>query len=141
MGRYRHDSGGRLEMCWPDAFNDLLDLAHPHSQLDPDGTFVRAEAVLVKHGWDISEPGKLREFLAVFDGPQKKRRSRYIPKAVRARVLTPGVCAACGTSGPLHVDHKRPFSRGGSSHPSNLQALCGPCNINKGARSMSEWSR
>ena len=33
----------------------------------------------------------------------------------------------------LHVDHIRPCRRGGTADPWNLQALCGVCNIAKGA--------
>jgi 5-methylcytosine-specific restriction protein A len=32
------------------------------------------------------------------------------------------------------VDHIIPKARGGTDHPSNLQAACAPCNAEKGAR-------
>jgi 5-methylcytosine-specific restriction endonuclease McrA len=38
-----------------------------------------------------------------------------------------------------HVDHIIPLARGGSDGPDNLQLLCPPCNISKGARTMLEW--
>lgn len=34
----------------------------------------------------------------------------------------------------LQVDHRIPRSKGGTHHPSNLQALCFGCNAKKGAR-------
>jgi hypothetical protein len=47
-------------------------------------------------------------------------------------------CQACGraaTDGvPLHVDHKRPRSLGGTDDMDNLWTLCSPCNLGKGAR-------
>lgn len=55
-----------------------------------------------------------------------------------------GRCAAAHCRTPLdnfHIDHKNPISRGGSNYPRNLQLLCAPCNINKGARTMREWNR
>lgn len=43
-------------------------------------------------------------------------------------------CRSCGVSGvPYHVDHVEPISRGGTNAPENLQILCAPCNLAKGA--------
>jgi 5-methylcytosine-specific restriction endonuclease McrA len=42
-------------------------------------------------------------------------------------------CQTCGKPATC-VDHIRPLARGGSDHPSNLRASCGPCNQSKGAR-------
>lgn len=52
-------------------------------------------------------------------------------------------CAACAISlrGGYEVDHIQPLSRGGSNWPSNLQALCMPCNRSKGAREPAEFVR
>lgn len=47
-------------------------------------------------------------------------------------------CQSCGTTqGPFHIDHIRPFSKGGWQDPRNLQTLCVPCNSAKGA----SWER
>lgn len=50
--------------------------------------------------------------------------------------LQSGACATCGTSieGGYHVDHLFPLALGGTSHWLNLQLLCPPCNIRKGAK-------
>lgn len=46
-----------------------------------------------------------------------------------------GKCLRCGTSaGPWHVDHIVPVARGGGHDRGNLQVLCAPCNLRKGAR-------
>jgi 5-methylcytosine-specific restriction enzyme A len=40
-------------------------------------------------------------------------------------------CQACGQRAG-HVDHVVPVDAGGADHPSNLQALCADCNLEKG---------
>jgi 5-methylcytosine-specific restriction endonuclease McrA len=40
-------------------------------------------------------------------------------------------CLACGSEGPLTVDHILPISSGGTSSIDNLQPLCKPCNTRK----------
>jgi 5-methylcytosine-specific restriction endonuclease McrA len=48
------------------------------------------------------------------------------------------VCQQCGAAkGPFHVDHIRPYSKGGWNVEGNLQLLCAPCNLRKGAT----WSK
>ncbi|MBD2210238.1 HNH endonuclease [Nostoc linckia FACHB-104] len=71
---------------------------------------------------------------------ETKKRSRYIPLSVRFAVLQRDghKCVSCGRFPPevtLEVDHKEPFSKGGSNDISNLQTLCYKCNRGKGARS------
>ncbi len=43
-------------------------------------------------------------------------------------------CLACGSAGPLTVDHVIPLEKGGTNDISNIQPLCGPCNRRKGTR-------
>lgn len=52
-----------------------------------------------------------------------------------AYALTDGLCAICGSSliDSFHVDHRQPFSKGGETELSNLQATCPKCNLSKGA--------
>jgi len=71
--------------------------------------------------------------------PKSKKRSRYIPAAVRVSVLNRDgyKCVFCGRSArqiQLEVDHILPFSKGGSNDMSNLQTLCSECNKGKAAR-------
>ena len=69
----------------------------------------------------------------------KKKRSRYISSTVRFAVLTRdnNRCVACGLTSretQLQVDHKIPFSKGGSNDIDNLQTLCIDCNRGKSDR-------
>lgn len=45
------------------------------------------------------------------------------------------MCQICKEplTGSFHADHKKPFSKGGWTVTKNGQALCGPCNLKKGA--------
>lgn len=60
----------------------------------------------------------------------------HIPDSTKADLLIASDlrCSICGKElqGKYHADHINPASRGGSSHPSNLQALCPQCNLSKG---------
>ncbi len=42
-------------------------------------------------------------------------------------------CIECGCRERLEIDHIYPIARGGTNELTNLQTLCGPCNVNKGA--------
>jgi len=43
-------------------------------------------------------------------------------------------CKRCGSTTDLHVDHRRPLSKGGTNRLGNLQWLCRACNLRKGVR-------
>jgi len=66
-------------------------------------------------------------------------RSRFINTTLRAAVLIRDncICRLCGASPAkdpavtLHVDHIRPWSKGGETVLANLQTLCAPCNRGK----------
>lgn len=53
-----------------------------------------------------------------------------------------GFCAACYEKikgKKYHVDHIKPIALGGDNWPSNLQILCPPCNMSKGAKPTEEF--
>lgn len=58
-----------------------------------------------------------------------------------------GMCANCNSklfkSGAkkYHVDHIMPLALGGSNWPENLQCLCPPCNLSKGAKHPDAWAK
>lgn len=67
--------------------------------------------------------------------------NRNIPMQIRAAVVARdgGVCRYCGdVSGPFHLDHVQPFSRGGEHTHENLVVACVACNLAKGSRTAKE---
>ena len=64
--------------------------------------------------------------------PQSTARSRVINEKIRLQILKRDnyKCQKCGRSPAthagifLHIDHKKPFSKGGSNEIENLQTLC-----------------
>jgi 5-methylcytosine-specific restriction endonuclease McrA len=60
-----------------------------------------------------------------------------IPLKIREGVMRRdgGRCQECGSTENLAIDHRVPWTEGGSStDPENLQVLCRTCNSRKGAR-------
>lgn len=45
-------------------------------------------------------------------------------------------CLACGSDGPLTIDHIVPVSRGGANTAANVQPLCATCNTSKGTKTI-----
>ena len=58
-----------------------------------------------------------------------------------------GRCPDCGDRlmligpAPAHADHIMPLALGGSNDVRNLQLLCAPCNLTKGARDPLDHAR
>lgn len=69
----------------------------------------------------------------------KIEKSRTIPLSIRVKVLSRDnfKCVFCGKSPAihpgiiLHIDHIKPFSKGGDNSLENLQTLCNKCNLGK----------
>lgn len=75
----------------------------------------------------VRDPERVREY------------TRSIQPSVRAELLRQYNyrCALCGEDLRKikhHIDHIKPFSKGGTSNHENLQPLCGSCNLAKGNR-------
>lgn len=89
---------------------------------------LRAVGLLVERNgtlWIALESLRVRDFESA---------RRKIPNDVRAEVLAAGLCANCGATDDLSVDHIRPVAVGGNNDILNLQCLCLPCNRRKGVR-------
>lgn len=79
---------------------------------------------------------------AMGEVPRKVQRPA-IPTNIRREVLRRDGrrCRYCGcTDGPFDIDHKLPWSRGGSHALDNLTVACAPCNRSKGALTAEEFS-
>lgn len=71
--------------------------------------------------------------------PQSTNRPRTINEKNRLQILMRDSykCQKCGRSPAthvgiyLHIDHRIPFSKGGSNEINNLQTLCNKCNLGK----------
>ena len=71
----------------------------------------------------------------IFGAPQRARPTFNQKDKEHLYASQKGKCNGCGTKFPLRnltIDHIKPFSKGGSDKPSNLQLLCGSCNSAKG---------
>jgi len=74
--------------------------------------------------------------------PRRREPGRIIPIGLRYRILNRNRfrCQLCGNSPAidvmcrLHVDHIKPFSKGGKTVGENLRTLCANCNIGRSNR-------
>ncbi len=126
--------------------NDL-DKAKGHSKFSL-GTYEKRfgswnkalEAFIVYINGSPESRGKIPESRSVkSEQKQSKRTPRKINWRLRAMVLIRDncICKMCGASPAkdssvvLHVDHIKPWSKGGETNLYNLRTLCSVCNIGK----------
>lgn len=76
--------------------------------------------------------------MATNGDPTKDAKRDYPRSLVRRAWERQGrLCNLCRRAIPfdlMHGDHIEPWAKGGATVPENLQALCGSCNLRKGAR-------
>lgn len=75
-------------------------------------------------------------------GPQAREPKKGAVSAEARAYVTARdkVCVYCGCdTGPYHIDHILPSSRGGTADVNNLALACAPCNIAKRNRTPEEW--
>lgn len=94
----------------------------------PDPCYLRTNA----HNWPRTSGAPSS---ALHIAPAGERNTRAIPQDVKIAVSVRdrGMCRQCGSRQNLHFDHVVPWSRGGANTVNNIQLLCGPCNLRKGA--------
>lgn len=79
-----------------------------------------------------------------FDEPQRARPSFSAKDKEFLFERQKGKCAGCEVKFPMRnmtVDHIKPFSKGGSEKPSNLQLLCNSCNSMKGNGTQAQFKK
>lgn len=90
-------------------------------------------------------------YITVYNRQQSQRRraqmrdstNHFSPEDIRNLLLhQEGRCAYCRQSfeSDWHIEHVVPLSRGGSNGPENVVLACADCNLNKGARTLQEWT-
>lgn len=95
---------------------------------NPKDDFHLCQKCITKAFEDIVEPN-LREPRLIY---QRISVSEKLRNAVFNR--DGKKCVLCDATNNLSLDHITPFSRGGETIYENLQTLCMPCNIKKGAK-------
>lgn len=97
------------------------------------GSWLKACEAFVKH-----KKGDI-EFIKLVN-EKSTSRNRAINEKTRLKILKRDSykCVYCGKSPAthpgivLHIDHIKPFSKGGDNSIANLQTLCNKCNLGKG---------
>jgi 5-methylcytosine-specific restriction endonuclease McrA len=109
----------------------------------------RERAIRYTAEWAVRNPKHAKELKALI---RRRRRSRELgsegshTRADLAAILKAQShrCAYCRSDlrkTKRHVDHIQPLARGGSNDRANLQYLCAPCNLAKGARDPVEFAQ
>lgn len=99
-----------------------------------------------KKAWYAANPGKLRAMRAAHRRTRRARKKGArgtVSAAAEMKLIKAqkGLCAACHRPfGPnFHRDHVMPLALGGQHEINNLQLLCPPCNLSKGAKHPADW--
>lgn len=89
-----------------------------------------------------------RAITAVYDARRRSRKAMtggsFTPLQIeRLKVLQRGKCACCHVKlgSNFHRDHITPLALGGSNDIHNIQLLCSPCNLSKGAKDPLDWAK
>lgn len=117
----QHGTYGKISTS-PDTLDALLDLPGAAAALSAVEWLAFNDGVLMVKGFCTVSASR-----------------KSLGRALREEILCGAVCAECGASEDLVVDHVVPVALGGSCDRSNLQALCWTCNVAKGKKSPAEW--
>jgi 5-methylcytosine-specific restriction endonuclease McrA len=106
-------------------------------------TFARVVLPVIAEFFTRAKGRVFSPLIEEFCSRYRSREARpWIPLAIQREVLGRDgrKCAYCGgTSGPFHLDHIIPWSRGGENTSDNLNVACARCNWSKGNKTLEEW--
>ena len=99
----------------------------------------KAQIIAVARLWAMKNPERAKEIKTAGTRAYKARKrgakgSFSINDVRRIRKLQRNRCARCRkslTKKKVHIDHIIPLSKGGSNDRTNIQLLCGSCNMTK----------
>lgn len=99
---------------------------------------------LDKHGFIYEHCGGIgvRAMLDYMEMERKASTRPAIPMATRQEVFERDkyTCVYCGEhESSMHIDHVKPWSKGGTHDIDNLVLACVDCNLSKGAKTIEEW--
>lgn len=106
----------------------------------------RAKVNATLKRWKLSHPEQARERSLVASARERSKHADverpFTPADIRNLYdRQTSRCAACQKKGRLELDHILAIARGGTSHRSNMQLLCGPCNRSKGSKDAIVWAQ
>ena len=90
--------------------------------------------------WAKANPDKQREHAHRRSGRKVGRLERGTIRAIGDRQgWLCGICSTDLAASGYHMDHVVPLARGGQHRAENIQLLCPPCNLSKGAKDQEEF--
>lgn len=104
--------------------------------------------------WQIAKEA-ISPFFDLLNGHYIARPDRFWRPIYRGPIIRPSIprrvrlfvrerdgdqCRYCGTtSGPFHMDHVKPLSRGGDNDHENIVVACRDCNLSKSDKPLEDW--
>lgn len=93
--------------------------------------------------WRLANPEKVITNIRNREARKRNAPGRHTAADIQAMYHEQGgccrVCDASFDTVKYHVDHIVALANGGGNDPANLQLLCAPCNLSKGAKDFDTW--
>jgi hypothetical protein len=103
--------------------------------------FIGCQLILSRTQLPLKTANAISGFAALLIFLRRKntiRRSRYIPASVKRKVIARDLKGETYDASKHHLDHRWPFSKGGSNTTDNLRVIPKSENLKKGAR-RTKW--
>lgn len=125
----------KLDQHATQAALSLLDACHAlgWGSTNPiDAAIERIRTVAQASGLDVLYTAPAPVVASPITPTRRKKLTQGVKRAVWDR--DGWTCVTCGGHEDLSVDHRIPVSAGGTNDIDNLQTMCRPCNLAKGAK-------